>query len=179
VLRVVLIRNQIRPGGKTVAGWVVVMTKPNCENMAVANLTQQGFLCYFPRFKDARPNKPVLIKPLFPRYIFTVIDRMWYAIRGTRGVSYLLMGEDGPAKVSTAVIDAIRSREDGEGLIQLSDKQEARFRLGMKVKAINGPLADKLLIYDGMTAHDRVKVLVNILGCQCPGTIDEKSLVAA
>lgn len=161
--------------------WVVVMTKPNCENIAVANLTQQGFDCYAPRFKETRPDKTVLIKPLFPRYIFTFIDKFWYCIRGTRGVSYLLMGDEGPARVAPAIISSIRSREDGEGFIMLHPKETVieRFHKGDRVRATDGPLADKLLIYEGMTGHDRAKALLSILGREVPVTIPEKSLVAA
>ena len=157
------------------------MTKPNCENIAVANLTQQGFDCYAPRFRELRPDKTTLIKPLFPRYIFTLIDSLWYCIRGTRGVSYLLMGDNGPAHVPVTAIEDIRAREDGEGFVMLRPKDEftERFHHGDRVKAIDGPLADKLLIYEGMTGHDRVRVLVSMLGRQVPATINEKSLVAA
>jgi len=161
--------------------WVVVMTKPNCENIAVANLAQQGFTCYSPRFKEIRPDKVTLIKPLFPRYIFTLIDKFWYCIQGTRGVSYLLMGIDAPLQVPALVIDSIRSREDGEGFIMLHPKATIteRFNKGDKVRAVEGPFADKLLIYEDMPNKDRVRVLASILGRQVLTTIPEKSLVAA
>lgn len=157
------------------------MTKPNCENIAVANLTQQGFDCYAPRFRETRLDKSVLIKPLFPRYIFTFIDKFWYCIRGTRGVSYLLMGDDGPAYVPNAVINDIKLKEDGEGFVMLKPKESTaeRFHKGDQVKATEGPLADKLFIYEGMSGHDRAKVLMSLLGRQVPITIAEKSLVAA
>jgi len=159
--------------------WVVVMTKPNCENIAVANLAQQGFTCYAPRFKHKRPDNVVLIKPLFPRYIFTLIDKFWYCIRGTRGVSYLLMHDSGPCLVPQPIIDSLRNREDGEGFIMLSPKQLERFSKGEKVRALDGPFSDKLLIYEGMTSKDRVQVLVSMLGREVRATIPEKSLVAA
>ena len=157
------------------------MTKPNCENIAVANLVQQGFVCYAPRFKQTRPDKTIMIKPLFPRYIFTLIDRMWYCIRGTRGVSYLLMGDRGPCQVPTSIIDIIKSREDSEGFIMLEQKLAGSpaFKKGDKVKVTEGPLLDKLLIYDGVTSNDRVRVLISMLGREVPAIIKEKSLVAA
>lgn len=163
------------------AEWTVVMTKPNCENIAVANLTQQGFGCYAPRFRETRPDKTVLIKPLFPRYIFTLIDKFWYCIRGTRGVSYLLMGDQGPAKVPVTIISSIKSREDGEGFIVLDQKQAKvdRFQRGDQVKATTGPLVGKLLLYEGMTGSDRVRVLTTLLGRQVPVIIPSKELVAA
>lgn len=161
------------------SGWVVVMTKPNCENMAVANLVQQGISCYAPRFKETRPDRSVILKPLFPRYIFSLIDTMWYCIRGTRGVSHLLMGHDGPQQISHKVIDAIRSREDGEGFILLEPKRTERFKPGDKVTATEGLLAGRLMIYEGMTGKDRVQVLTSIFGRETITTIEEKLLVAA
>ena|SRR5580765_1901950 len=161
--------------------WVVVMTKPNCEHIAVANLVQQGFQCYAPRFRFKRPDQTVLIKPLFPRYIFTFIQSFWYCIRGTRGVSYLLMGDNGPQSVPEAVIKSIQSREDGEGYIKLESKEALirRFQYGDKVRTTEGPLAGKLLVYDGMSSRDRVKVLIAMLGREVPALVREKDLIAA
>lgn len=157
-------------------GWAVVMTKPNCENIADANLRQQGYQSYCPRFKQIRLDKTVLIRPLFPRYLFTYILDRWYSIRGTYGVSYLLMGEDGPVMVPPAIIDEIKSREQN-GYVILH--QEEKFKAGARVKATDGPLVGKLLIYEGMTTRDRVKVLISMLGREVPAVIDGESLVAA
>lgn len=157
-------------------GWAVVMTKPNCENIADTNLRQQGYQSYCPRFKQIRLDKTVLIRPLFPRYLFTYILDQWYSIRGTYGVSYLLMGEDGPVMVAPAIIDEIKSREE-HGYVVLHQKE--KFKTGAMVKATDGPLVGKLLIYEGMTTRDRVKVLISMLGREVPAVIDEKSLVAA
>ena len=158
--------------------WAVVMCKPNCEAIAVENLTQQGYDCYFPRFKAAGRGNTILKKPLFPRYVFASIDKFWYSIRGTRGVSHLLMSDSGPAIIPASAIEAIRSKEDGEGFIVLGKKQSPeRFNKGDPVKAIEGPLTGLDLIYDGMSSHDRVQVLAALLGQQVKVIIDEKVLV--
>ena len=162
------------------SNWVVVMTRPNCEAIAAENLLKQGYGCYFPRFLAIQRHKLVTVKkPLFPRYIFALIDKFWYSIRGTRGVSQRLMADDGPAKVPHAVIDAIRSKEDNNGFIVLSEqKSPERFSKGTTVRATEGPLTGIDLIYDGMAPHDRVKVLATLLGRQVPVTIEENILVA-
>ena len=156
------------------------MTKPNCEAIAAENLLKQGYGCYFPRFLAMQKHKLITVKkPLFPRYIFALIDKFWYSIRGTRGVSHLLMADDGPAKVPHTVIDAIRSKEDNNGFIVLSEqKSPERFSKGTTVRATEGPLTGIVLIYDGMAPHDRVKVLATLLGRQVPVTIEENILVA-
>lgn len=165
-------------GGWKLRGWAVVMTKPNCEGMAVSNLQRQGFECYFPRFQETKPSKPTTIKPLFPRYLFVFIKEAWYSIRGTRGVSYILAGEDGPAIVPDSIINSIRSKEDKKGFIVLGGTTE-RFVVGDKIKATDGPLVGINLIYQGMAAHDRVKVLTEMLGRQVSIEINESLLVGA
>ena len=159
--------------------WVVVMTKPNSEAIATENLLQQGYGCYCPRFKEIGRNNIVLKKPLFPRYVFASIDKFWYSIRGTRGVSQILMQNAGPAIIPASTIEAIRSKEDGEGFIVLSNnKSPERFSKGDPVKATEGPLTGLDLIYQGMSSHDRVKVLASLLGRQVPVIINQDILVA-
>lgn len=160
------------------AEWVVVMTKPNCEGLAAENLLQQGYGCYYPKFQ-ATIGPKVVKRPLFPRYIFAYIDKIWYSIRGTRGVSHLLMGDGGPAVIPASVIEALRAREDSSGFIVLGKhKTPERFQKGAPVKATEGPLAGVDLIYDGMKDAERVKVLATLLGRQVPVTIDDRVLIA-
>lgn len=159
--------------------WVVVMTKPNCEAIAAENLLKQGYGCYFPRFLSLGKNHAMVKKPLFPRYVFALIDKFWYSIRGTRGVSHLLMGENGPATVPHHIIAAIKSKEDTSGLIVLGKQQSPeKFNKGATVRTTEGPLAGLQLVYEGMATHDRVKVLATMLGRQVPVYIEENVLVA-
>lgn len=163
-----------------VRGWSVVMTKPNCENLAVANLERQGYDTYFPRFAKIVPGKPLMIRPLFPRYLFVFILERWYSIRGTRGVSSILTGDSGPAIIASEIVDAIRNKEDEKGLIVLNKAVvQERFTKGEKVKATDGPFAGIDLIYEDMAPHERVKVLANMLGRQVPILIEEKLLASA
>lgn len=158
-------------------GWTVGVAKPNCENIAEENLLQQGYGCYFPRYKTLHKNKVVLIRPLFPRYIFIHIDKLWYSIRGTRGISYLLMDDTGPAKVPEAVITSIKAKEDRDGFIILGDNSKPeRFAKGQTVHTSDGPLSGLDLIYDGMAGCDRVRVLTSLLGRFVPVLLDEKAL---
>jgi transcriptional antiterminator RfaH len=163
-----------------VAGWAVVIAKPNSEAIAVVNLQRQGYETYLPRFKLRKVNKPTLIKPLFPRYLFVHIDKFWYSIRGTRGVSGILLADDGPAIVNPAVVAAIKAKEDSEGYISLGreDRQE-KFIKGQPVKTLEGPFAGLSMIYEGMSVQDRVKVLADILGRQVQIVVSESKLVAA
>ena len=159
-------------------GWAVIVAKPNSEQIALVNLRRQGYECYFPRFRERKPNKIVVIKPLFPRYLFAHIVDAWYSIKGTRGVSSILLADEGPAFVPQQVIENIRAREDPEGFILMgSEHREEKFKLGQQVKALEGPLAGLSLIYDGMSGQDRVKVLAELLGRKVSVTVKESGLV--
>jgi transcriptional antiterminator RfaH len=157
--------------------YVVVVTKPNHEGIAALNLQRQGFTYYYPRFLHKKPNVTPTIRPLFPRYIFVHIEQLWRSLSGTRGVSYLLMGEGGPQTVSDTIVDAIKSREDKNGLYQLT--APPRFQPGEHVKTEAGPFQGLPLIYEGMVGHERVSVLTEILGRMVRTTIEEKALRAA
>ena len=155
---------------------MLALTKPNQESIATEHLARQGFPSYCPRFKEKKPNKKAVIRPLFPRYLFVEIDQAWYPIRGTRGISHVLLGANGPQLVPYKVIQSLRDREEG-GLVSLTPK--ARFSPGTKVKASSGPLQGLALIYEGMSAHDRVRVLVDLLGRSVVVELEDKLLVAA
>lgn len=161
-------------------GWGVVMTKPNCENIAQDNLLKQGYGCYFPCFQ-ALQGVRLVKRPLFPRYIFAFIDKFWYSIRGTRGVSHILMGDNGPASIPQTVIDSLRAREDGNGFIVLGKTKPLpeRFSKGDLIRAVEGPLVGFDLIYEGMKDVERVKVLTTLLGRQVSVVIEDRVLVVS
>lgn len=157
--------------------WAVAMTKPNQEAIAAINLQRQGFEYYYPRYLHKKPDSSKIVRPLFPRYMFVLIGQMWRSLSGTRGISYLLMGEGGPQLVQDKIIEAIKGREDTTGLFQFATPP--KFTPGTKVKAEEGPFTGVPLIYEGMAAHERCLVLAEILGRQVKITIEEKLLVAA
>lgn len=156
--------------------WVVAMCRPNHEAIAAVNLSRQGYVNYCPRFATKQVNKPTIIRPLFPRYIFIFIDKFWSSILGTRGISRLLIADNGPATIPTQVIDELKSREV-HGLVSLTTPP--KFSPGDHVKTDSGPLVGHLLIYEGQSAHDRVRVLAELLGRKVIIELPEKSLIAA
>ncbi len=153
------------------------MTKPNHEAIAAVNLQRQGFLYYYPKFLLKKPGTSPTVRPLFPRYIFIFVGQVWHSLSGTRGISYILMGEGGPQIVPDHIVNRIKEREDKSGLYQLT--APPRFTPGSKVKCEEGPLAGHLLVCEGMAPHDRVNVLVALLGRLCRVEIEEKLLIAA
>lgn len=155
------------------------MTRPNQESIAAENLRRQAYEHYCPKYLQMpkkQGQKPT-VRPLFPRYIFVFIEHVWYTLLGTRGISRVLMGDQAPQTIPATIIDALRLREDRQGLVSL--EQPPKFLPGMKVKASEGPFAGYALVYDGMTSKERVRVLMDLLGRKVPMEVDESVLVAA
>jgi transcription antitermination factor NusG len=81
---------------------------------------------------------------------------------GPRGVIRLVLdGVQQPAKVSDAVIDGIRSRER-DGLIDIV--KPPQFVPGMRVLVLQGPLQNQIGLLTVLRPHDRVLVLLQMLG---------------
>jgi transcriptional antiterminator RfaH len=146
--------------------WCAARLMTRREAFATHFLDLAGFDVYLPRLREQRiiRGRRVEVRPpLFPGYAFVLIVLQWHAARWCPGVFSLIMDGEVPAKVPDAVIDEIRSRERG-GLIELP--KPPGLRRGDKVRIISGPFADHLALYDGMASHERVAVLLRVLGAQ-------------
>ena len=84
-----------RKSSKTVApGWHVAMTHQYAEAEAKRELIKQDYHCEYPMMLTGANRRPV---PLFEGYVFIRESSRWWSIRGTRGVSHLLMNCERPA----------------------------------------------------------------------------------
>lgn len=148
--------------------WYVVQTNLNSEGKAAANLCRQGFIVYLPRYLKRRSHArkvEVVARPLFPRYLFVAIDvasQRWRAIQSTLGVSHLICRHDGPVAVEDSVVNALRAREDEAGYVQFV--RRSSFSPGDQVRIVEGAFADTLALVEGASDHDRVAVLLDLLG---------------
>jgi transcription antitermination factor NusG len=126
-----------------------------------------GFEVYAPRICSHRVvnGRRITFTPLlFPPYVFVWIELQWHAAAYAPGVASLVRnGDGGPAHVPPALIDALRARERN-GLIVLPKPRGPR--VGSRVKVTIGPFAGQLGIYAGMKPHQRVEVLLTLLGGQ-------------
>ena len=68
-----------------------------------------------------------------------------------------------PAHVPDAVIDEIRSRERG-GYVELLKPRG--LRPGMRVRVLDGPLREQIGMLAALRPHERVLVLLQLLGGQ-------------
>jgi transcriptional antiterminator RfaH len=163
--------------------WYVVQTQVNCEAKAAENLRRQGYEAYMPRYLKRRRHARKVdfaAKPLFPRYMFVAIDmatQRWRSIQSTFGVSRLVTHGDEPAVLPEAVVGALKAREDDRGFIKL-DARPA-FAPGDKVRVLAGAFMDNAGLFNGMADHDRVSILLDMLGRKVRVMLDADLVVAA
>ena len=120
-----------------------------------------------------------VIVPLFPRYLFVAVDmasQRWQSIGSTIGVTRLVCDGDRPAAVPVAVFEALKRREDANGLIQLDQKPQ--FSPGDKVCVRDGAFQECFGLYEGMTSNERVTVLLELLGRKVRVSLNSELLIA-
>jgi transcriptional antiterminator RfaH len=146
--------------------WCCAQIEPFRERLALHCLGLNGFEVYRPRLREQvriRNRKIVRTPPLFPGYTFVLIVSRWWDARWSAGVRRLVMDGELPAKVSDAVIAEIRSRERN-GLVELPKARG--LTPGTRVRLISGPFCDRIGLVAGLRAHERVLVLLQLLGGQ-------------
>jgi transcriptional antiterminator RfaH len=163
--------------------WYVVQTQVNGEAKAQENLRRQGYQIYLPRYLKRRRHArkvDLVAKPLFPRYMFVAIDtaaQRWRSVQSTIGVSRLVTIGDEPAVVPERVIGALKAREDAKGFVKM-DVGPA-FAPGDKVRVLSGAFMDNSGLFNGMADHDRVSILLEMLGRKVRVVLDADLVTAA
>lgn len=163
--------------------WYVAQTQVNGEAKAVQNLLRQGYEVYLPRYLKPRRHarkSDVVAKPLFPRYLFVAVDvttQRWRSIQSTFGVSHLVTRGDAPAAVPEGVVFALKAREDARGFVKIDVRPQ--FAPGDKVRVRAGVFMDNAGLFDGMEDHDRVAILLDMLGGKVRVHLDADLVAAA
>jgi transcriptional antiterminator RfaH len=163
--------------------WYVVQTHVNAEAKAAANLERQGFAVYLPRFLKRRSHArkvETVARPLFPRYLFVAIDvatQRWGSIQSTLGVSHLVCWSGHPASVENGVLDGLRAQEDENGFIKLA--RRSCFSPGDRVRITEGAFIDNLALVEGVSDHERVAVLLDLLGRKVRVLVGSELIAAA
>jgi transcription antitermination factor NusG len=144
--------------------WCAARAQPQREALAQHFLEQAGYAVYLPRLRAHRVSQGRKIEirpPLFPGYLFIQVVVGWWQARWCPGTLGLVMNCGLPVRVPEAVLAEIRKRETG-GLVDLP--RPPKFRPGARVKVLHGPFIGHIGLYAGMKPHERVAVLLAILG---------------
>lgn len=154
--------------------WYVIQTKPMAEERTCANFKSMHdprFLsedveAFCPKVKCMARGREgadaVRSKPLFPSYIFVKWDlkdaERHQLVKYTRGVNRVLGDGERPVAISSEIIDLIRERVNGEGIIE-----QKLFSVGDSVKVRRGILKDLVGILERPVSDSgRVDVLLRI-----------------
>jgi transcriptional antiterminator RfaH len=157
--------------------WCCAQLLVSRERLALHCLSVvNGFEVYSPRIRPARARRTDDTRPLFPGYAFILIVSQWWAARWSPGIIRLVMDGLQPARVPDQVIDEIRRREV-RGVVELP--KAPGLQAGDRVKVLGGPFAGHLGLYAGMKSHQRVEVLLAILGSQQRVTLPRGDIVLA
>src|SRR5262245_16647771 len=146
--------------------WYGARTLPQRELRAAQQLANQGFRSFVPRYwknrRHARKVETVSV-PLFPRYIFAILDRQrdrWRSINGTFGIDRLISYGGEPQPVPCGVVESLIEAADIEGNIQF----EFHLKEGQSVRVTAGPFADFVGELEHLDDNGRVRVLLEIMG---------------
>ena len=148
--------------------WYVVYTQLRKEEVACTHLELQEFEVFLPRYLRRRSHArtiDVVPVPLFPRYLFASFDinePRWRAIRSTRGVVDLVCLGDKLAWVPESVIEELYHRCDERGFVPLG--RQLDLGPGQHIRIDSRAFAACDAIFEAHTDHDRVKVLLSLLG---------------
>jgi len=159
--------------------WACAQLETNRTAVALHFLKLGGFETYCPRFREQRRQhgrKIITTPPLFPGYTFVTILAGWWNARWSPGVVRLIMHGEQPTHVPDAVISEIRSRERG-GFVELPSARG--LAPGMKVRVVNGPLSEQIGMLAALRPHERVLVLLQLLGGERPVELARGAVEAA
>jgi transcription antitermination factor NusG len=148
------------------AFWGVVRSLPKREAFAAERLrTDHGFEVFLPLVQTQRASVP-----LFRGYFFCRIIDRWQSINSTFGVLCLVRVGDCPARCPDHEIDSLKAMIDGHGYIKLPEAPPPPVRrkiaIGARVRIAAGPFGGMTGLYAGISAKDRERVLLHVLGGQ-------------
>jgi transcriptional antiterminator RfaH len=118
------------------------------------------------------------LQPLFPGYIFIVVDlskQRWRSINGTFGVASLIMGAEQPRPVPPGVVEGLVALRESSGIVRIDDGLE----IGQKVRILSGPFAETLCRLAHLDDRGRVRVLLEIMGMEVAAQLDRCAIAPA
>jgi transcription antitermination factor NusG len=162
------------------SGWAVAHTHPREEDRVVWHAGKLGFEAWCPKIKYKRRRRTqhhhfaFREEPLFPRYVLIRISERWYDLLSLFGLSRLIMSTSlKPALLQEWVVEGLKNGCDPDGFFVMK-----KFVVGQSVRVEKGVLAGTIGIYDGQLPHDRIAVLIEMLGTTVRASVREDDVVA-
>jgi transcriptional antiterminator RfaH len=147
--------------------WACAQLEFNRTRLALHCLSRvAGYEIYNPQLPEQRRRygrKIMGVSQLFPAYVFVLIVSGWWNARWSPGVVRLVMDGLVPARVPDAVISEIRGRERN-GFVELPKPRG--LAPGTRVRVVSGPLSEQIGLLAVLQPHERVVVLLSLLGGQ-------------
>jgi transcriptional antiterminator RfaH len=166
-----------------VISWYAVHTQPHAEAKALDNLLRQGYRAYLPRrrveIRHAR-RRELVLRPLFPRYLFAGLDRAtmpWRPILSTFGVSDIVRAGGEPAAVPAEIVAGLREREAAGDFDRPSPGRA--LHVGELVRVTTGAFEDMLGRLVELRDQERVVVLLELLGRSVRAQLRADAVAAA
>ena len=147
--------------------WYVVNTKPHSEFKVINYLNSKNITIFMPKLlvsrSHARQVKKVL-RPLFPSYFFVYIniERSFRIVKSTIGVKGMLTNGNKPTCVHHDIMQNLFNSTDTNGIVKKLAVNE--FKIGQKLEINEGLFKGKIGSFYGMSAKDRISVLLDFLG---------------
>lgn len=153
--------------------WYLLQTKANGHLKACEHLSRQGFDVFLPVvMKTLKKNGRFIegIEPLFPGYMFMGTDLEpvpWKSVNATIGVSKAVTLDGKYRPVNSNIIECLKSRCDGNGMIQ----NMSNITSGDRVKIERGPFSEFICNVEKIADSKRAWVLIDILQKQARAKI--------
>jgi transcriptional antiterminator RfaH len=150
--------------------WYVVRTQPHREAQAAQQLENQDYRVFLPRFLKSRRHArkfETVLAPLFPRYMFIVLDLgrdRWRSVNGTYGVDRLLMRSGEPEAVPQGLVEQLTEAASADGVA----RSGPALKEGQSIRVTAGPFAELLGTLERLDDQGRVRVLLEIMGGSVP-----------
>jgi len=141
--------------------WYLIKAKPQMEEIAELNLTNQGMEYFLTRFTCGKRKGKVI----FPGYIFIKpkITHTFQSIRSTRGISDFVRFGMLFATASNETIDELKEMVD---VINDQIDQTNLYKNGEEVFIKSGPFKDFNGVFEKYEADQSVIILINFLRYQ-------------
>ena len=149
--------------------WFLVHCKRGQEARALANLTEQEYVCYLPAIDraegatDGKLASQGTKQPLFPGYMFVRLfpDSNWHSLGCTRGVLRVVGFNNRPYPVRNELIEQIKDRCKGYKAPSPGSKVQVRIGPNLDIDAV-------FLASDG---PERAILLLKLLNQYCRLTV--------